>query len=89
MTHDELIEAAKDALANTTDFDGDRLASRFADSELADMARAAIRVIAPAMEQEAVAKIVAYLRKGEKEFSDCDCAAELIEQGIHLEGDDQ
>ena len=35
------------------------------------------------------AKIVAYLRKGEKEFSDCDCAAELIEQGIHLEGDDQ
>ena len=51
MTHDELIEATKQALADTTDFDGDRMASRYADSELADMARAAIRVIAPAVWQ--------------------------------------
>lgn len=52
MTHDEMIEATKQALANTTNFDGDRLASHFSDSELDDMARAAIRVIAPAVERE-------------------------------------
>ena len=83
MTHDELIEAAKDALANTTDFDGDRLASRFADSELADMARAAIRVIAPAMEQEAVAKIVAWLREQDGHGYD-DMRADAIEAGEHM-----
>ena len=53
MTHDELIEAVNQALANTTDFDGNRLASHFSDSELDDMARAAIRVIAPAVLEEA------------------------------------
>lgn len=84
MTHDELIEAAKDALANTTDFDGDRLASRFADSELADMARAAIRVIAPAMEQEAVAKIVAWLRGQARPTSYTDGYADAIEAGEHM-----
>ena len=53
MTHDEMIEATKQALADTTNFDGDRLASHFSDSELDDMARAAIRVIAPAVLEEA------------------------------------
>ena len=53
MTHDELIEAVARAIGDTTDFDGDRMASRYADSELRDMARAAIRVIAPAVLEEA------------------------------------
>lgn len=52
MTHDELIEAVARAIADVTDFDGDRMASRYADSELRDVARAAIRVIAPAVERE-------------------------------------
>ena len=34
--------------------------------------------------QEERARIVAWLRKDEKEFSDCDIAAHLIEQGEHL-----
>ena len=62
MTHDEMIEAVAKAIGDTTDFDGDRMASRYADSELRDVARAAIRVIAPAVEQETVAKIVAWMR---------------------------
>ena len=53
MTHDEMIEAVAKAIGDTTDFDGDRMASRYADSELRDMARAAIRVIAPAVLEEA------------------------------------
>ena len=52
MTHDEMTEAVAKAIGDTTDFDGDRMASRYADSELADLARAAIRVIAPAVERE-------------------------------------
>lgn len=57
MTHDEMIEAVAKAIGDTTDFDGDRMASRYADSELRDMARAAIRVIAPAVLDE-VAKFL-------------------------------
>ena len=57
MTHDELIEAVARAIGDTTDFDGDRMASRYADSELRDMARAAIRVIAPAVLEEAIDKL--------------------------------
>ena len=56
MTHDELIEAVAKAIGDTTDFDGDRMASRYADSELRDLARAAIRVIAPAVLEEAASE---------------------------------
>lgn len=49
----ELIERVARAIADTTDFDGDRMASRYADSELRDLARAAIHVIAPAVLEEA------------------------------------
>ena len=81
MTHDELIEATKQALADTTDFDGDRMASRYADSELRDVARAAIRVIATAVEQEMVAKIVAWLRENSTPHNDIDEWADEIEAG--------
>lgn len=51
---DELIEKVAKTIADVTDFDGDRMASRYADSELRDVARAAIRVIAPAVLEQAV-----------------------------------
>lgn len=57
MTHDELIEAVAKAIGDTTDFDGDRMASRYADSELRDVARAAIRVIAPAVVRDALGEM--------------------------------
>ena len=56
MTHDEMIEAVARAIADVTDFDGDRMASRYADSELRDVARAAIRVTAPAVLEEAASE---------------------------------
>lgn len=34
-----------------------------------------------AVRAETVKEIVAWLRKGEKPFSDCDCAAHLLETG--------
>ena len=39
------VEAVKAAIANTTDFDGDRMASRYADSELHAVALAAIAAL--------------------------------------------
>ena len=39
------VEAVKAAIANTTDFDGDRMASRYADSELNAVALAAIAAL--------------------------------------------
>ena len=45
------VEAVKAAIANTTDFDGDRMASRYADSELHAVALAAIAAVyAPLVE---------------------------------------
>jgi len=41
MTQDE-IQAVARAIANTTDFDGDRMASRYSDNELRDIALAAL-----------------------------------------------
>ena len=79
MTHDELIEAVAKAIGDTTNFDGDRMASRYADSELRDVARAAIRVIATAVEQEMVAKIVAWLRDNSTPHNDIDEWADEIE----------
>ena len=70
MTHDELIEAVALALVNRDQerFDLPRIET-VADfrcqedaAEYLANARAAIRVIAPAVEQETVAKIVAWLR---------------------------
>lgn len=39
------VEAVKAAIANTTDSDGDRMASRYADSELHAVALAAIAAL--------------------------------------------
>lgn len=69
MTHDELIEAVAEKL---DDWLGDTGTSL-------DMARAAIRVIAPAMEQETVAKIVAWLRDNSTPHNDIDEWADEIE----------
>lgn len=71
MTHDEMIEAVARAIWNCN-FHPDDVASGEAERRISDWpedwaksvrhARAAIHVIAPAMEQETVAKIVAWLR---------------------------
>jgi len=65
------VEAVKTAIANTTDFDGDRMASRYADSELHDMALAAIAAL-DAARGDQVARVVEWLRK---ENGLCDCHA--------------
>ncbi len=57
------VEAVKTAIANTTDFDGDRMASRYADSELHDMALAAIDAL-DAARGDQVARVVEWLRNG-------------------------
>ena len=57
------VEAVKTAIANTTDFDGDRMASRYADSELHDMALAAIAAL-DAARGDQVARVVEWLRNG-------------------------
>ena len=44
MTQDELQAVAR-AIANTTDFDGDRMASRYSDRDLRDVAIAAIAAL--------------------------------------------
>lgn len=49
----ELIERVARAIADTTDFDGDRIASRYADSELRDIAQSAITAVIEA-DREAV-----------------------------------
>ena len=46
----DMIENVARAIANTTDFDGDRMASRYAESELRDMARNAIAAMQQAQE---------------------------------------
>ena len=68
---DELIEAVAKAIADVTDFDGDRMASRYADSELRDVARAAIRVIAPAVLEQAA-----------KEADDRGCEFTGLREGV-------
>lgn len=64
MTHDELIEAVAKRLDHKLNYlvERDTLACDLTKAELLDLARAAIRVIAPAVEQETVAKIVAWMR---------------------------
>ena len=65
------VEAVKAAIANTTDFDGDRMASRYADSELHAVALAAIAAL-DAVRGDQVARVVEWLRK---ENGLCDCHA--------------
>ena len=77
MTHEEMIEAVARAIGDTTDFDGDRMASRYADSELRDMARAAIRVIAPAVLEEAAK----FLEQEAQYWPDVRQVQELIQAG--------
>jgi len=57
------VEAVKAAIANTTDFDGDRMASRYADSELHAVALAAIAAL-DAARGDQVARVVEWLRNG-------------------------
>lgn len=64
----ELIERVARAIANTTDFDGDRIASRYADSELRDIAQSAITAVIEA-DRKAVRAEVA--RAIEVELSMC------------------
>ena len=52
------VEAVKAAIANTTDFDGDRMASRYADSELHAVALAAIAAL-DAVRGDQVARVEA------------------------------
>lgn len=56
------VEAVKAAIANTTDFDGDRMASRYSDRELRDIALAAISAL-DAARGDPVARVVEWLRK--------------------------
>ena len=54
MTHDEMIEAVAKAMSETETHDGmGTLADHIYPSEFPDLARAAIRVIAPAVLEEA------------------------------------
>ena len=46
-----------------------------------EAAAAVIEADREAVRAELVREIVAWLRKGEKPFSDCDCAAHLLETG--------
>ena len=84
MAVSDLVKRVARAIADTTDFDGDRLASRFAESELRDIAQAAIAAMqtaaAPALKPavevwEAAYGAFVFHNKG----SDYEAAAAVIE----------
>lgn len=66
----ELIERVARAIADTTDFDGDRIASRYADSELRDIAQSAITAVIEADREAVRAEQAAELAKWRDKYNE-------------------